>query len=271
MAKCKVLIDCNNLQELARLVLFTSSTDDKLKIVESIKDTDSLDLSRGEPVIYEDYMREDLPVLVSPSKLSKRKISNIEGRAALVHAIAHIEYNAIHLAADAIYRFSGMPDEFYLDWLKVMQEEAKHFSMLQTYLHDIGYKYGDFNAHNGLWEMAKKTAHSVTIRMALVPRLLEARGLDVTPGIIEKFKKINDTKAIDILNVIFEDEIGHVLIGNRWYRYCCEQESRDSIEYFKSLLHEYARDYLREPIYDDAREQAGFSEIELKMLHEIAS
>ncbi|MBT4962914.1 MAG: ferritin-like domain-containing protein [Francisellaceae bacterium] len=274
MEKCSKLEDCNNLQELTGKVLFTKLTSEKLKVIAHVKDLKTrgeLDFSRVPASGYIDFDREDKPELVSLNKVVKRKINSLIGRCALIHAVAHIEFNAIHLAADAIYRFDMMPEQFYLDWCQVMIEEAKHFCMLSDYLNTSNYKYGDFVAHNGLWEMAQKTAHSVTIRMALVPRLLEARGLDVTPGIIEKFKTIKDDKAVAILDTIFIEEIGHVKIGNRWYNYCCKENGFEPISYFKNLLNKYAKNFIREPIYDDARLEAGFSTAELNMLHEIAT
>ncbi|MBV8465152.1 MAG: ferritin-like domain-containing protein, partial [Burkholderiales bacterium] len=126
--------------------------------------------------------RPATPVLVAPQSLTPRKLGSIEGRAALVHAIAHIEFNAINLALDAACRFPAMPRDYYGDWIRVAAEEAGHFRLLNDHVNGLGYAYGDFPAHNGLWEMAEKTAGDVLARMALVPRLLEARGLDVTPA-----------------------------------------------------------------------------------------
>ncbi|XP_014680055.1 PREDICTED: uncharacterized protein HI_0077-like, partial [Priapulus caudatus] len=135
----------------------------------------------------------------------------------LIHAVTHIEFNAINLALDALYRFQHMPRDFYIDWLQVAAEEAHHFSLLRQRLEKMGYHYGDMPAHNGLWEMTVATDHDVLTRMALVPRVLEARGLDVTPGMMERLKKVDDQETVDILTLILRDEIGHVAIGSRWH------------------------------------------------------
>ena len=210
--------------------------------------------------------RPDKPELISPRMVKQRKLTTPEGRATLVHAIAHIEFNAINLALDAIYRFRDMPDQFYRDWLLVAAEEAKHFSLLQVRLKNMGYDYGDMPAHNGLWEMAVKTDHDVLIRMALVPRVLEARGLDVTPGMIRRLEHVKDAETIDILEIILEEEIGHVTIGSYWYKYCCELKGVEPESTFRSLLLEYMGGGLRGPFYTEGRLQAGFSEAEMEAL-----
>jgi len=161
------------------------------------------------------------PHLVHPRELPKRGFGTQKGLITMMHAVAHIEFNAINLALDAVHRFRDMPREYYSDWLCVADEEARHFSMVRGYLREYNHDYGDFDAHNGLWEMAEKTATDVLKRMALVPRVLEARGLDVTPGIIEKLKQAEDTEAVAILEIIYRDEIGHVEIGTRWFRHVC--------------------------------------------------
>jgi uncharacterized ferritin-like protein (DUF455 family) len=208
---------------------------------------------------------------VAPPQLEQRKVSTLEGRAALIHAIAHIEFNAINLALDAAYRFRGLPAEYYGDWIGVAAEEAQHFTLLRDHLRTLGYDYGSFSAHNGLWEMALKTAHDPLVRMALVPRVLEARGLDVSPALIAKFKSCGDKRAVEILEVIQRDEVGHVRIGNRWYRYLCQQRGVDPMETFRQLLKEYDAPRLRPPFATDARRRAGFSDPELDMLHALAN
>jgi uncharacterized ferritin-like protein (DUF455 family) len=161
--------------------------------------------------------RPERPPLVSPRDLRKRGLGSREGRAAFLHAIAHIEFNAINLAWDAAYRFRDMPDEFYRDWVGVADDEARHFSLLSQRLRELGAAYGDFPAHNGLWDMAEKTAQSCLARMALVPRVLEARGLDVTPAMIVKLRAIGDPGSADILDLILREEIAHVAAGSRWF------------------------------------------------------
>lgn len=210
--------------------------------------------------------RPDRPKLVSPRDLNARKISTPEGHAALIHAICHIEFNAIDLAWDAIYRFRELPREFYDDWVKVADEEAYHFSLLRQHLQGLGYDYGDFDAHNGLWEMAQKTAHDPLVRMALVPRVLEARGLDVTPGIMAKLNNIGDVEAVSILEIIFRDEIGHVEIGSRWFQYLCEQRDMEPKSTFRDLLEQYMKGSLKGPFHKEARLKAGFTEEELNYL-----
>jgi len=207
--------------------------------------------------------RPTKPELVQPRELPRRSIHSLEGRAALLHAICHIEFNAINLALDAVYRFRDMPLQYYLDWISVAKEEAYHFSLLNEYLIELGFSYGDFFAHNGLWEMAVDTDHDVLVRMALVPRVLEARGLDVTPGIMKKFSSVNDTRANEILEIIQKDEIGHVEIGSYWFRFCCERKGVDHDETFRILLQQYLKSSIKKPINYDARLQAGFSQEEL--------
>ena len=210
--------------------------------------------------------RPELPRLVEAVKVPKRSPFTPEGRAALVHAIAHIEFNAINLALDAIWRFAGMPRAFYLDWLKVAAEEALHFKLLHAHLHALGAAYGDFDAHDGLWTMAEKTSADVLARMALVPRTLEARGLDATPPLQAKFAKAGDARAVEILAIILRDEVGHVEIGNRWYRHLCEQRGLDPVALYPSLVERYQAPRLRPPFNFEARAAAGFLPEELSQL-----
>ncbi len=210
----------------------------------------------------------DRPLLVSPRELCKRSMRDQEGRAALVHSIAHIEFNAINLALDVVYRFRGQPRSFYADWLQVAEEEAYHFSLLATHLNKLGYDYGDFNGHNGLWEMAVETDYDVLVRMALVPRVMEARGLDVTPGIMAKFEQAGDQDMIKLLTIIQRDEVGHVEIGTRWYRYFCEQRNLSPLETFKQLIEKHMSGGVRGPYDYLRRKQAGFTDDELEFLEQ---
>lgn len=210
--------------------------------------------------------RPPRPKLVAPRELAKRSAFTEEGKAALIHAICHIEFNAINLALDAVYRFSGHPREYYTDWLSVAVEEARHFSLLSAHLRTLGYDYGDFDAHNGLWEMAQQTDHDVLVRMALVPRVMEARGLDVTPAIMEKLDRAGDKAAVEILSIIQRDEVGHVEIGSRWFRYFCEQRGLAPLETFTGLLSQYMQGELRGPFDLETRKRAGFSDEELAYL-----
>ncbi len=210
--------------------------------------------------------RPDKPNLVPPREVPRRSLVTQQGRAALIHAITHIEFNAINLALDAVYRFQDQPVEYYNDWLQVAFEEAQHFSMLRNRLQQLGYDYGDFDAHNGLWEMAVKTAANMIARMALVPRVLEARGLDVTPGIILRLQNHGDNLTANILKIIFEQEIEHVAIGSRWFKYACEQQNLDPEQTFQELLHRYFTGVLRGPFQIEARRKAGFSDTELEVI-----
>jgi uncharacterized ferritin-like protein (DUF455 family) len=206
------------------------------------------------------------PRLVPPKDVPTRSPFTPEGRAALLHAIAHIEFNAINLALDAAWRFAGMPDAFYRDWLRVASEEALHFSLLRDHLQSLGFDYGDFDAHDGLWLMTQRTAHDVTARMALVPRTLEARGLDATPPLQKKFARAGDTRAVEILGIILRDEVGHVAIGNRWYRWLCERDGHDPLRLYAALVERYQAPRLRPPFNRAACAAAGFTEAEIESL-----
>jgi len=210
--------------------------------------------------------RPPRPRLVAPAELAHRTPYTREGRAALLHAVAHIEFNAINLALDAIWRFAGLPEAYYRDWLKVAAEEEHHFSLLAAHLHTLGHAYGDFDAHDGLWTMVERTKQDVVARMALVPRTLEARGLDATPPMQAKLARAGDARAVEILDVILADEVGHVAIGNRWYRWLCERDALDPLAHYAQLaaLHEAPR--ARPPFNLAARRRAGFTADELAAL-----
>jgi uncharacterized ferritin-like protein (DUF455 family) len=210
--------------------------------------------------------RPDLPRLVAPKDVPSRSPFTTEGRAALLHAITHIEFNAINLALDAVWRFAGMPIAFYRDWLQVASEEALHFTLLREHLRTLGADYGSFDAHDGLWLMTERTAHDITARMALVPRTLEARGLDATPPLQAKLARCGDTRAVEILDLILRDEVGHVAIGNHWYRWLCERDGLDAEAHYPELAHRYDAPRLRAPFNLSARRAAGFSEAEIARL-----
>jgi uncharacterized ferritin-like protein (DUF455 family) len=210
--------------------------------------------------------RPAMPTLVHPRDLPRRGFGSIEGRAAFIHAVAHIEFNAMDLAWDAVYRFRGLPAQFYADWVQVAHDEARHFNFLRARLRELGFDYGDFDAHNGLWEMAEKTAHDGLARMALVPRVLEARGLDVTPGMIVKLRGLGDHATADILGLILREEIAHVAAGSRWYRWHCERAGVEPRTRFRELLREYASGVLHKPFNTEARLEAGFDLEELESL-----
>ncbi len=205
------------------------------------------------------------PNLVDFKGAPKRDRSGL-GMIKNIHAICHIEFNSINLALDAIYRFQEMPHKYYEDWIQVASEETIHFSLLKNYLESIGYSYGDFDAHNGLWQMTIDTDYDVLSRMALVPRVLEARGLDVTPRIRKKFKDANLHKMVEILDIIFKDEIGHVKIGNYWYQYLCHKRDLDPIKTFDLLIKKHIGSNLRGPFNIEARLLSNFSQNELDYL-----
>ncbi|MFC5427686.1 ferritin-like domain-containing protein [Paraburkholderia denitrificans] len=206
------------------------------------------------------------PVLVEPRQLERRSMSTPQGRVVLLHALAHIEFNAINLALDAVWRFPGLPDAFYADWLTVAAEEAFHFSLLGARLADYGHAYGDFPAHNGLWEMCERTRDDVLARMALVPRVLEARGLDAAPPIRARLKQAGDDQSAAVLDVILRDEVGHVRIGNRWFRYLCAARGLDPHAAWLTLAQQYRAPKMRGPFNFEARRSAGFDDAELDTL-----
>ncbi len=206
------------------------------------------------------------PVLQPALQVRQRPVSTPEGRAGLLHAIAHIEFNAINLALDAVWRFAGLPAAYYRDWVRVAGEEAHHFSLLREHLQSLGHDYGDFDAHDGLWTMTAHTAHDPVARMALVPRTLEARGLDATPPLQRKFARAGDRRAVEILAVILRDEIGHVAIGNRWYRWLCERDGLDPVALYPQLAERYDAPKPRPPLNLEARGAAGFTAEEMAWL-----
>jgi uncharacterized ferritin-like protein (DUF455 family) len=210
--------------------------------------------------------RPERPELVPPLAVKRRSMASSEGRAALLHALAHIEFNAINLALDAVWRFAGMPRDYYADWLQVAAEEALHFSLLDAHLRTLSHAYGDFSAHNSLWDMAEKTSEDILARMALVPRTLEARGLDASPPVRAKLAQAGDMAAAGILDIILRDEIGHVAIGNRWYGWLCRERGLDPVPAYAELALRYKAPTPRGPFNLEARRAAGFTELELAQL-----
>ncbi len=209
------------------------------------------------------------PNLVFPRELPKRKLGSKEGHMALMHSIAHIEFNAINLALDAMYRFQKMPFGYYQDWLGVAGEESYHFQMIREHLSHLGGEYGDIPAHNGLWLTTYETDHDPLIRMALVPRTLEARGLDVTPAMISKLRAIGDKRGVEILKILLQDEIGHVEVGTRWFRYLCQQRGLNPFNTFTEIVEKYFHGNIRGPFNYEARKEAGFSEEEISWLKDV--
>jgi uncharacterized ferritin-like protein (DUF455 family) len=213
--------------------------------------------------------RPTKPVLVLPKDVPRRSPYTVDGHAALVHSIAHIEFNAINLALDAAWRFTGMPADYYRDWLRVAFEESQHFTLLNDHLATLGYAYGDFPAHDGLWTMAENTRHAIAARMALVPRTLEARGLDATPIIQAKLRKVGSPAALEavgILDTILREEVGHVAIGNHWYHWLCQRDGLDSNHYAAQASRQFGGPSLKPPFNLAARKLAGFTQEELDAL-----
>lgn len=208
----------------------------------------------------------DRPELLSPKHMPQRKLHTEAGKAAFFHALAHIEFIAIYLAWDIIYRFRGLPEQFYRDWLKVADEEAQHFSLLQAHLQTMGVDYGDLPAHGGLWDHAEKTAEDLLGRLAIVPRCLEARGLDVTQQTIAKFQAMGDRQAVRILSRILADEVGHVKFGSDWFRYCCDREGRNPEQTYREKIQKYFIGKPRGPFNRELRIIAGFTNDEIDWL-----
>ena len=216
--------------------------------------------------------RPVLPALVHPQDVPRRSPFTPEGHCALMHSIAHIEFNAINLALDAIWRFNGMPAQYYRDWLSVAAEEAKHFNLLSDHLQTQGHRYGDYVAHDGLWTVCQSTRNDIVARMALVPRTLEARGLDATPIIQTKLRKVATPRAlaaVAILDTILAEEVGHVAIGNQWYHWLCQRDGLDPLAFHVQVALQHRAPRLKPPFNLAARRQAGFSEAELQNLPQI--
>jgi uncharacterized ferritin-like protein (DUF455 family) len=223
----------------------------------------------GRPIPVPVPGRPERPVLVAPRELAQRPLGTPEGRVALVHAVAHIEFNAINLALDAVYRWPELPRAFHDDWLGVAADEARHFTMLAGRLEELGAGYGDLSAHNGLWEMALRTADDPIARMALVPRVLEARGLDVTPGMIERLRRAGDDRTAGLLETILAEEVAHVAAGTRWFHWLCERGGVDPEVRFIELVAGAAAGSVRGPFNRPARLRAGFTDAEMARLESL--
>jgi uncharacterized ferritin-like protein (DUF455 family) len=221
------------------------------------RDTTAVDLVCGRPA---------KPELVPPKMLPQRGVQSPAGRARMLHAIVHIEFSAINLALDHAARFRGMPEKYYADWIGVAIEEAYHFTILRERLRSLGHDYGDFPAHAGLWEMAEKTNGDVLARMALVPRLLEARGLDATPPIRARLAQAGDLESARVLDIILRDEIGHVGLGDAWFRHLCTARDLEPESTYRRLLETFDAPWPQAPLNESARLEAGFSHAELAAL-----
>lgn len=255
----KVLCICNPTEKVQALQSLWARPQDLMLDKDMVLKTQGLQLP-GRP---------EKPQLCPPHQVPTRSVHTDAGLAAMVHAICHIEFNAINLALDAIWRYPHLPEAYYLDWFKVAHEESTHFVLLRNLLQSMGFDYGDFEAHDGLWAMCEKTAHDVLARMALVPRTLEARGLDATPLIQAKLHGSPSPHAQalqPILDIILRDEVGHVAVGNHWFRWLCAQQGLDPLQHYPALVNEHAAPRLKPPFNHEARLRAGFTPSELDWL-----
>ncbi len=259
------MISSETVRAVAGAALAERDLDRKVAMVASLELGNTGVIARPPSVMNVSHPgRPDRPKLVSFRQLPRRGFHTPALRAAVLHSVVHIEANAINLALDAVHRFDELPWEYYRDWCDVAREEARHFVMLRSRLRDLDYEYGDFDAHDGLWSMAQSTATDLTARMALVPRFLEARGIDVAPSMIERFAHHGDGETAALLQVILEDEIGHVAIGSRWFQFACDQQGLCATEVFHALLKRH-RLSLNPPINVDARLLAGFDLSEMTL------
>lgn len=259
-----------NVFSLAERCLYSSEAETKLSVTAEawrLWQVRKLDFaSDSAPLPIESARFPKRPILVDPRELPKRKLTTREGRVALLHAVAHIEFTAIQLAWDHLYRFRDLPETFYQDWLGVAQEEARHFSLVRERLRELQSDYGELTAHGGLWSIAKETADDVLARMALVPRFMEARGLDVTPGMIERLAQAGDTESVAILRVILHDEVGHVALGSHWFKWICDRRQLDPEQAYFDLIERHMKGQVRGPFNLELRRDAGFSDAELSRL-----
>ena len=262
-------------QDLAIQCLFDASIKSRLTATSRAKtalEQGTLDFGFDElPRPASEVCFPDKPILVEPRHLARRSLGTPAGLIALLHAVAHIEFTAILLAWDMAYRFRGLSEDFQRDWLGVAIEEASHFSAVRDRLRSLGADYGDLPAHRGLWELAEQTSGDVLHRLAVVPRFMEARGLDVTPGMITKLSEIGDTESVAILELILREEIGHVAIGTRWFAEVAEARGIDPEVTYFGLIDRYIKGGVRGPFNTEARRRAGFSAAELNRLENLES
>jgi uncharacterized ferritin-like protein (DUF455 family) len=258
-----------SVHDAAGEALSARSMDDKVRLVRAARSAwlaGELSVGDGGRVLDPwDRGRPERPELVEPRQLRTRSMGTPAGHVAAVHAVAHIEANAIDLAIDAVHRFRDLPPAFHDDWLRVADEEATHFGLLRERLRALGGDYGDLPAHGRLWDACAATADDPLARMALVPRVLEARGLDVTPAMRARFAAAGDQATAEVLDVILRDEVGHVAVGDRWFRWLCAERGLEPEQAFADLLAD-AGVQVRPPLNTEARLAAGFTESELASL-----
>jgi uncharacterized ferritin-like protein (DUF455 family) len=260
----------NNLFKLASQCLHQDSVHEKLRVTHkawALYQAGELEYQMDYPITpISQTQFPQRPQLKSHRDMPRRKFNTEQGVTALLHALAHIEFMAINLAWDILYRFRNLPEQFYQDWLKVAEEEAQHFTLLKNHLLQRGVDYGDLPAHDGLWVRAEQTADDLLGRLALVPRCMEARGLDVTPAMIKNFKKINDFKSAEILTTILNDEVGHVKIGTDWFNFVCGERQLDPESSYQQLILQYLKEKPKGPFNKEMRIIAGFTQAELDWL-----
>ena len=261
----------NNLYEIAEACLHNPNIAEKLALTHRAKflsDNNLLNFNSNQSVQPISLVKfPEKPVLQAPCHMPKRNLTSPEGVIAFFHAIAHVEFVAIYLAWDLLYRFRGLPEPFYQDWLCVADEEAQHFELISLHLRSLKVEYGDLPAHGGLWDHAIETADDLLARLALVPRCMEARGLDVTPTIIAKFSAQGDEVGVAILNRILTDEVKHVERGSYWFKTVCSQEGLEPEAQYKTLISQYYRGGKpKGPFNREMRKKAGFSDVELDWL-----
>lgn len=260
-----------NLFELAEAFFLQVDIDEKLALTHQAWHaciTGELTFTADRPVLpIDQVIFPERPELLAPRRMPRRKLTTADGVAAFFHAIAHVEFVAIYLAWDILYRFRGLPEQFYQDWLRVADEEAQHFSLIRTHLRAMRVEYGDLPAHSGLWDHARDTADDLLGRLAMVPRCMEARGLDVTPALIEKFRILGDDASMAILERILTDEVGHVELGSYWFKFVCRQRGFEAEAKYRALIDQY---YVggkpKGPFNRELRKTAGFSDAELDWL-----
>jgi len=263
----------NNLFDFAETCLHRTDIAEKLRLTEAawhLYQQGELQFNSLTTPKSIEYVRfPEQPELLAPRYMTRRKLGSPQGVQAFYHALAHIEFIAIYLAWDILYRFRGLPEQFYKDWLQVAHEEALHFSLIRTHLQSLGSDYGDFPAHQGLWEHAQETAHDLLARLAIIPRCMEARGLDVTPAMIKKIQKINDLKGVEILTRILADEQQHVRFGSDWFHYQCQKQQREPDAEFKRLILKYYNNIPKGPFNTEMRLKVGFSKNEIEWLNSL--
>ena len=249
-----------SLHACAYRALMEQSVEEKLHLIKHMQNLPAeFEGAHPAPLELETPGQPDSLRYVHPRELKQRRLSTEAGRACFLHAIAHIEFNAVNLALDAVYRFRDLPAEYYRDWLRVALEEVTHHQLLVDRMWHLGYRYGDFPVHSGLWDIANNTSGSLLHRMALVPCVLEARGLDVTPPMIEKLTAVGDLESAGVLQVILDQEVEHVAIGIRWYKFACRLENVDPVERFVELVNDNLPNRLRGPLNTKHRLDAGFT------------